>query len=76
MKNMINDIEWQNITKEESCRAQDILMSDMSDDLKLYEIFQIYKEDIRGTQLYYALLGWVDTHICDLQKEQNVFLKK
>ena len=64
------------ITTEDRCRAQDILTSDMSDDLKLYEIFQIYKEDIRGTQLYYALLGWKDTHLHELQKEQNVFLRK
>ncbi len=64
------------ITTEERCRAQKILASDMSDDLKLYEVFQIYKEDIRGTQLYYALLGWKDTHLNELFKEQSVFLKK
>lgn len=64
------------ITTEERCRAQKILESDMSDDLKLYEIFQIYKDSIKGTELYYALLGWKDMHLHELRKEQNIFLKK
>ena len=46
--------------------ANTILLSrHKSDDQKLFEIFQIYKEDIRKeyNELYYALLGWKDSHL-------------
>ena len=48
--------------------AQDVLKSDMSDDLKLFEVFKIYKEDLKEeySQLYYALLGWKDAHLKEL----------
>lgn len=60
-------------TSEDIAKAQNILVSNMSDDLKLYEIFQIYKEDLRNDckQLYYALLGWKDSHLMELLKEQS-----
>ena len=60
-------------TVENRIAAQNILKSNKSDDLKLFEVFQIYKEDIRKeyTELYYALLGWKDSHLKELFKEQN-----
>lgn len=60
-------------TVENRIKAQDILVSDKSDDLKLYEVFQLYKEDIREeyTQLYYALLAWKDSHLKELHKEMS-----
>lgn len=53
--------------------AQNILVSGMSDDLKLFEVFKIYKEDLQkeNTELYYALLGWKDNHLKDLLKEES-----
>ena len=53
--------------------AQKILSSNKSDDLKLFEVFQIYKENIQKeyTELYYALLGWKDNHLKELQYEQE-----
>jgi hypothetical protein len=41
-----------------------------SDDQKLYEIFELFKDDIKATNssLYYALLGWKYAHF----KELNV----
>lgn len=54
-------------------KAQKILSSEeKSNDLKLYEILQIYKEDLHKSsfcQLYYALLGWKDAHLKELNKE-------
>lgn len=60
-------------TVDDRIKAQNILSSDKSDDLKLFEIFQIYKDDLQKeyTQLYYALLGWKDNHLKELQKEQS-----
>lgn len=51
--------------------AQNILASNKSDDLKLFEIFQIYKDDLRKdfNELYYALLGWKDSHLKELSKD-------
>lgn len=45
-------------------KCQKILASNKSDDQKLYEVFQLYQDDIRAhnSQLYYALLGWADVH--------------
>ena len=55
--------------------SQQILATDMSDDLKLFEIFKIYNEDLQKdySQLYYALLGWKDTHLKELLKEKSLF---
>lgn len=49
-----------------------ISQKNKSDDLKLFEVFQIYKDDIKSeySQLYYALLGWKDSHLKELLKEQ------
>ena len=61
-------------TVENRINAQKILSSfNKSDDLKLFEIFQIYKDDIQKeyTELYYALLGWKDNHLKELQNEQG-----
>lgn len=55
-------------------KAENILAKqDISDDLKLYQIFELYKEDlyINYTNLYYALLGWKDAHLQELLKEQK-----
>lgn len=64
-------------TVEDRVKAQEILASNMSDDLKLFEVFQIYKEDLQKeySQLYYALLGWKDTHLKELHDEQSGILK-
>ena len=53
-------------------KAQNILASGKSDDLKLFEIFKIYSEDLQKefSQLYYALLGWKDNHLKELSKEK------
>lgn len=58
---------------ENRIAAQNILTSNKSDDLKLFEVFQIYKDDIQKeySELYYALLGWKDSHLKELFKEQN-----
>ena len=55
--------------------AQNILASGMSDDLKLFEVFKIYNEDLQkeNTELYYALLGWKDNHLKDLLKEESTW---
>ena len=57
---------------ENRINAQKILASNKSDDLKLFEVFKIYKDDIKKehTELYYALLGWKDNHLKDLQCKQ------
>ena len=56
-------------------KAQNILASGKSDDLKLFEIFKIYNEDLQKeySQLYYALLGWKDTHLKELLKEEALW---
>lgn len=55
--------------------AQKILASGKSDDLKLFEVFKIYNEDLRKeySQLYYALLGWKDNHLKELLKEESMW---
>lgn len=49
--------------------ASAIMASTKTDDQKLYEILQLYKDDIRehNSQLYYALLGWADAHRRELR---------
>lgn len=49
-----------------------ILSSNMTDDLKLFEIFSVWADLIRKTNihLYYALLGWKDVHLNTLMKEK------
>ena len=49
---------------ENRIKAQEILATNKPADLKLFEIFQIYKEDLQKdyTELYYALLDWKDIH--------------
>ena len=55
--------------------AQKILASSKSDDLKLFEVFKIYNEDLQKefSQLYYALLGWKDVHLKELLKEESLW---
>lgn len=62
-------------TVENRIKAQNILASNKSDDLKLFEVFQLYKDDLHNeySQLYYALLGWKDSHLTELHKEQSKF---
>ena len=59
---------------EKRIKAQKILTSGKSDDLKLFEVFKIYSEDLKEeySQLYYALLGWKDAHLRDLLKEESM----
>lgn len=56
-------------------KAQKILASGKSDDLKLFEVFKIYNEDLQKeySQLYYALLGWKDNHLKELLKEESIW---
>ena len=44
--------------------------ADKSDDEKLLEVFQLYKDSLKENypQLYYALLGWKDFHCHELNK--------
>lgn len=58
-------------------KVDTILASKRSDDLKLFEIIQICKDELKtqNVQLYYALLGWKDAHLHDLQKEQAEWLR-
>ena len=60
---------------EKRTEAQKILVSGKSDDLKLFEVFKIYNEDLQKefSQLYYALLGWKDSHLKDLLKEESIW---
>ena len=60
---------------EKRLEAQKILESDKSDDLKLFEIFKIYNEELQTKydQLYYALLGWKDLHLKELLKEESLW---
>ena len=48
--------------------GQKILASDKSDDQKLLEVFELYKDDLREQypNLYYALLGWRNAHLREL----------
>lgn len=53
--------------------AQKILASaKKSDDQKLHEVFDLYKEDLQREypQLYYALLGWKDAHLQELTRRE------
>lgn len=60
---------------EKRIYTQKILETDMSDDLKLFEVFKVYKEDLKEeySQLYYALLGWKDAHLKELLKEETIW---
>lgn len=56
-------------TGTKNATASAVMASTKTDDQKLYEIFQLYKDDIRehNSQLYYALLGWADAHKRELK---------
>lgn len=59
---------------EKRIEAGNILVqNNKSDDLKLFEVFQIYKDDLQKecSQLYYALLAWKDSHLKELLTEQS-----
>ena len=64
----MNDLAKDRIASEIILRSKE-----KSDDLKLYEVFQIYKDELKNeySQLYYALLGWKDNHLRELQIEQS-----
>lgn len=51
-------------------KAGDILVSkSKSADVKLFEIFNMYKEDLRKfPQFYYAMLEWKDAHYEELKE--------
>ena len=55
-------------------KAGDILVTSKSADAKLFEIFQLYKDDLKKnyTQFYYAMLEWKDAHLKELLKEANL----
>lgn len=57
-------------------KAGNILMTSKSADAKLFEIFQLYKDDLKKnyTQLYYAMLEWKDAHLKELLKETNLVI--
>ena len=54
---------------ENRTNAQKVLASNKSDDLKLLEVFEIYKDDLKKdyAELYYALLGWRYAHFSALE---------
>jgi hypothetical protein len=56
-----------NIAKNTTASA--VMASSKSDDQKLFEVFQLYQDEIRthNSQLYYALLGWADRHRRELE---------
>ena len=61
--------EDKNDKSEKRKNAEYILQdSKKCDDLKLYDVFEIYKDDLKAnySQLYYALLAWKDTHSREL----------
>lgn len=65
----MDNIEKRNANAEKRNAAERILADPRrSDDKKLFEIFELYKDDLRSSnvQLYYALLGWTDAHISEL----------
>ena len=47
---------------------------DLSSDQKLFVISQLYKEELNNQfpQLYYALLGWKDSHLKGLWNKEVV----
>ena len=55
-------------------KAGDILVTSKSADAKLFEIFQLYKDDLKKnyTQFYYAMLEWKDAHLKELLTETNL----
>ena len=55
-------------------KAGDILVTSKSADTKLFEIFQLYKDDLKKnyTQFYYVMLEWKDAHLKELLKEINL----
>lgn len=65
----MTDVEKRTANTEKRIAAQKILADPhKNDDKKLFEVFEIYKDDLRQSndQLYYALLGWCDAHLRDL----------
>lgn len=65
----MDNVEKRNASVEKRSAAERILADPhKSDDKKLFEIFELYKDDLRSSnvQLYYALLGWADAHIREL----------
>ena len=61
------------LNSEEIRKEVNIILSNnrLSDDLKLYRIFEIYKEYLKDTipSLYYTILAWKDSHLNELFKE-------
>ena len=58
-------------------KAENILADkNKSDDVKLFEIFQLYKDNLREhyAQFYYAMLGWKDAHLKELLAETDIDL--
>ena len=55
-------------------KAADILETNKSDDVKLFEVLQLYKDDLKEnfTQFYYAMLGWKDAHLDELLRESDI----
>lgn len=51
-------------------KAGDILVDENKNaDVKLFEIFNLYKEDLRKfPQFFYAMLNWKDSHHTELRK--------
>ena len=67
------------MTPEKRIEAENILLQkNKSDDLKLYEVFEICKDELKVThsQLYYALLGWKDSHLNELFKQSFILRKE
>lgn len=69
-----NEIKIDDNLGERWHKAADILETNKSDDVKLFEVFQLYKDDLKEhfTQFYYAMLGWKDAHLNELLKESDI----
>lgn len=75
MAEEITDNKAKELLIDKNHKASRILCNDkMSDDLKLFQIFEIYKADIEKEhkQLYYALLAWKDTHLKEIREEMTL----
>ena len=55
-------------------KADEILATDLTEDEKLFVISQLYKEELNKSfpQLYYALLGWKDSHLKELRSNNAI----
>lgn len=62
---------------EKRIAAQAVLSTSKSDDLKLLEVFELYKDELKEeySQLYYALLGWRDSHLSELLKLRATYFQ-